>query len=319
MSNWGAFSRMNGDGVLQTTLRQPVRLSGVGVHTGRAVSVTLNPASADSGISFRRTDVDTARPVKAHPAQVSGTDYCTTLGARELSIGTVEHLLAALSALEVDNVAIDVDGPEIPVMDGSAVAFVTAVEKAGIAQLREPRTYIRILRPVRVTQGLSVAELTPYDGRWIETEIEYDHPLVGRQSYACEVTPDGFANELAPARTYGFLADVERLRGAGLALGASLENALVVGEGEIVNPEGMRFRDEFARHKAVDALGDLALAGAPIIGAFRSYRGGHGVNVKLLRALFADPDAWARVTPAVAAAASPLELGVEVAFGPEMR
>lgn len=319
MSNWGAFRHMHGAGVLQTTLRQAVRLSGVGVHTGAAVSVVLLPAPADSGITFRRVDVDSAHPVRAHAAQVSGTDYCTTLGGRELSVGTVEHLLAALSALEVDNVTVEVDGPEIPVMDGSAAAFVDAVERAGTVLLREPRSYIRILRPLRIAQGLSVAELRPFDGRWLETEIDYAHPLIGRQSYAVEVTPETFATDLAPARTYGFLADVERLRGAGLARGASLENALVVGDEEIVNPEGLRFRDEFARHKAVDALGDLALAGAPILGAFRSYRGGHAVNLKLLKALFAEPDAWARVTLAAPAAAPPLELGIAVAFGPEMR
>jgi UDP-3-O-[3-hydroxymyristoyl] N-acetylglucosamine deacetylase len=287
---------MNGGAVLQTTLRQRVSLSGIGVHSGRSATVFLGPAAAGSGIAFRRLDLGQDSPgISAHAANVRSTDYSTTLGGEGTSIGTVEHLLAALSALEIDNVLIEVDGPEVPVMDGSASAFVAAVDRAGVVTLREPRTYLKVLRPVRVEQGRSIAELSPASRRLIDVDVEYDSPLIGQQAVSMEVSANGFREELADARTFGFHAEVEQLRAHGFAHGASLDNTLVVGEDRILNPEGPRWPDEFARHKAVDAIGDLAMAGAPVLGAFRSYRGGHGINLRLVKALLADAGAWTRV------------------------
>ncbi len=286
-----------GRGVLQTTLASRVSLSGIGVHSGKTVGLSLGPAAPGTGITFVRTGLEggASRPIPADFFHVGATDHCTTLLAGNTSIATVEHLLATLAAIEVDNVTIEIDGPEVPVMDGSAIAFLDAVDQAGVAALPAPRSYIRVLQPIRVERGGSVAEILPYDGRRVEVEIDFENPMVGRQSYGAEISPLLFRNEIARARTFGFLCDVERLWAQGFALGASLDNAVVIGDGHIVNPEGLRYADEFARHKALDAVGDLALAGAPILGLYRSYRGGHALNVSAVRALFAAPDAWERV------------------------
>jgi UDP-3-O-[3-hydroxymyristoyl] N-acetylglucosamine deacetylase len=205
-------------------------------------------------------------------------------------------VLAALHGLGVDNAVIEVDGPEVPIMDGSAEPFVAAIDQAGIVALPTARRYIQVLKPVRVAKGESFGELRPHlRGLRIETEIEFDHPLIGRQSFAVEIEPDQFRRELARARTFGFMRDVSKLWSAGYALGASFENTVVIAENRVLNPEGVRFPDEFVRHKAVDAIGDLALAGAPLIGAYRSVRGGHKLNHAVLTALMADRSAWAYV------------------------
>ncbi len=278
---------------LQTTLRRPAALAGVGVHSGQVVGIVLRPAPADAGIRFvRRTATGGECSIPALFGSVAATDLCTTLSAHGGSIATVEHLLAALSAMEVDNAIIEADAAELPVMDGSAAPFVRAITDAGVETLPVARTCIRVVRPVRVEMGRSFAELRPYDGRRVEVEIDFDSPVIGRQAYYTDVTPGLFAAELAAARTFGFLADVQKLRERGLALGASMENAIVVGDEQVLNPEGLRFEDEFVRHKAMDAVGDLALAGAPILGCYRSYRGGHRLNVMMLEALFAQRDAW---------------------------
>ena len=203
--------------------------------------------------------------------------------------------MATLSALAIDNATIEIDGPEVPVMDGSAGAFIEAVEEAGIAALDAPRSYIKVLRPVSVSVGESRAEFLPYDGMRIEVEIDFANPLVGRQKFAADIDGGVFRREIARARTFGFLADVEGLWARGLAHGASLENSVVIGDDRVINPEGLRFADECVRHKALDAVGDLALAGAPIRGRYRSYRGGHRLNVMALEALMADRSAWAMV------------------------
>ncbi len=274
----------------QTTLRRRVALQGVGVHSAKLVGIALLPAPADTGIVFRRAAEGTGIP--AGFRSVSATDLCTTLASGGEHVATVEHLLAALSALEVDNVIVEADAGELPVMDGSSAPFVDAIEAAGVTALAAPRTYIRVVRPIRIEIGRSYAEFTPYDGRRLEVEIDFEHELVGRQAYYTDISPAIFAAELAPARTFGFMSDVRRLWDRGLALGASLANTVVVGDDAVLNPEGLRFGDEFVRHKALDALGDLALAGAPILGCYRSYRGGHKLNVAMLEALFAQRDAW---------------------------
>ena len=277
----------------QTTLRRSATVTGIGVHSGRPASLTIHPAEAGSGICFQRFSGDDGHdPVRAHYSNVSATDFCTVVGFNGSSVATIEHLMATLSALHVDNAIVEIDGPEVPVMDGSAGAFLDAVDEVGIRALEAPRRHIRVLRPVSVRFGESVAEFRPYDGMRVEVEIDFANPLVGRQRFAADIDADVFRSELARARTFGFVADVEQLWARGLALGASLDNAVVIGDDRVMNPEGLRFVDEFVRHKALDAVGDLALAGAPIRGLYRSYRGGHKLNVTALAALLSNPAAW---------------------------
>jgi UDP-3-O-[3-hydroxymyristoyl] N-acetylglucosamine deacetylase len=243
--------------------------------------------------------------MRADYRNVGGTDLCTTLTSGDWSVATVEHLLAALTGLGIDNAIIVVDGPEVPAVDGSAAPFVAAIDEAGIVALDAPRAYIRVLRPFRLEQGSSFAELRPHDGRRFEIELDYANPVIGRQRFAADITPGVFRRDMAAARTFGFLGEVEQLWKRGLARGASLDNALVIGDAGVINPGGLRFPDEFVRHKAVDAVGDLALAGAPILGAYRSYRGGHRLNAKMVETFLAT-DAWEWVSaPAARAGRQP--------------
>jgi UDP-3-O-[3-hydroxymyristoyl] N-acetylglucosamine deacetylase len=283
----------------QTTLRDHVTVTGIGVHSGSPASLTLHPAEADTGIVFVRSGNGSQpdRELRADYRSVTATEFATVLGDHNgPAVSTTEHVLAALRGLGVDNAVVEVDGPEVPIMDGSAAPFVAAIDQAGIVSLPASRRYIQVLKPVRVAKGESYGELRPYlRGLRIETEIEFDYPLIGRQSVALDVDPDVFRNELARARTFGFMRDVTKLWSAGYALGASFENTVVIAENRVLNPEGTRFADEFVRHKAVDAIGDLALSGTPLIGAYRSVRGGHKLNHAVLTALMADRSAWAYV------------------------
>jgi UDP-3-O-[3-hydroxymyristoyl] N-acetylglucosamine deacetylase len=234
------------------------------------------------------------RDFRANVRAVTETEFATVIGdATGPLCSTAEHVLAALSGLGVDNAIIEIDGPEVPIMDGSAAPFVEAIDQAGVVTLPVPRRYIQVLKPVRVAKGESYGELRPYSqGFRIELDIDFDHPLIGCQGIALDLSPDAFRRELARARTFGFMRDVSKLWSAGYARGASFENTLVINEDRLLNPEGLRFRDEFARHKALDAIGDLALAGAPLLGVYRSVRGGHKLNHAVLSALMADPSAW---------------------------
>jgi UDP-3-O-[3-hydroxymyristoyl] N-acetylglucosamine deacetylase len=280
----------------QTTLRAPVSVAGVGVHSGSPVTVTLYPAEADSGIVFLRcgTDGQEDRELAANFRSVKATEFATVIGDQSgPAVSTTEHVLAALCGLGVDNAVVEVDGPEVPIMDGSAAPFVDAIDQAGIVTTGAPRRYIKVLRPIQVNADGCYGELRPHGrGLRIETEIEFDHPLIGRQSCAFDVEPNVFRRELARARTFGFMRDVTKLWSAGYALGASFENTVVVAEDRVLNSEGLRFPDEFVRHKAVDAIGDLALVGAPLIGAYRSVRGGHKLNHAVVTALMSDSSAW---------------------------
>jgi len=280
----------------QTTLREQVTVAGIGIHSGSPVTVTLHPAEADCGIVFWRAG-STGKADRELPANfraVTATEFATVLGDENgPAISTTEHVLAALYALGVDNAVIEVDGPEVPIMDGSAAPFVAAIDQAGIAVLAASRRCIKVLKPVRVNVGGCHGELRPHpQGLRVETEIQFDHPLIGRQTIAVDVQPDLFRRDLARARTFGFMRDVTKLWSMGYALGASFENTVVVAENRILSGEGMRFPDEFVRHKAVDAIGDLALAGAPLIGAYRSVRGGHKLNHAVVTALMSDASAW---------------------------
>jgi UDP-3-O-[3-hydroxymyristoyl] N-acetylglucosamine deacetylase len=287
----------------QTTLRNPAVLSGVGVHSNAAVSIVLHPAEADTGIQFRRTGLAGQRPrtIAAHWSQVTMTELCTVIGdSGQASVATIEHLLAAFLGLGIDNALVEIDGPEVPIMDGSAARFVDLIDAAGIETLSAPCRYVKVVRPVRVESGRSFCELRPaenprHTGLRLDVEIDFDCAAIGRQKKSVDLVPALFRRELARARTFGFLADVERLYKAGFALGASLENTVALQGERVLNPEGLRYADEFVRHKILDAIGDLALAGGRIIGLFRSHCGGHRMNVAVLKALFSDPSAFEHV------------------------
>jgi UDP-3-O-[3-hydroxymyristoyl] N-acetylglucosamine deacetylase len=296
---WDANMTRSAQAGRQTTLKDHVTVSGIGVHSGAPANLTLHPAEANTGIVFLRsgTNGQPDRELNANYRSVTATEFATVLGdVNGPAVSTTEHVLAALAGCGVDNAAVEVDGPEVPIMDGSAAPFVAAIDQAGIVGLSEQRRYIQILKTVRVAKGESIGELRPHlRGLRLETEIEFDHPLIGRQTLAMELDPDVFRRDLARARTFGFMKDVSKLWNAGYALGASLDNTVVIAEDRVLNAEGIRFVDEFVRHKAVDAIGDLALAGAPLIGAYRSVRGGHKLNHAVLTALMADRSAWAYV------------------------
>ena len=280
----------------QTTLRDHAVLCGIGVHSGLPVTLTLHPADADAGVRFVRTRLEgwQEREIPADLSAVTATEFATVLGdATGPLVSTAEHTLAALSGLGVDNAIVEIDGPEAPIMDGSAAPFVAAIDAVGLRILDRPRRQIKVLKPVRVAKGDAYGEIRPNPrGFRVEAEIEFEHALIGRQVWAVDVKPETFRRDIARARTFGFLRDVTSLWNAGYALGASLENTVVVSDNRILNPEGTRFANEFVRHKVLDAIGDLALAGAPLLGTYRSVRGGHKLNHAVLCALMSDASAW---------------------------
>jgi UDP-3-O-[3-hydroxymyristoyl] N-acetylglucosamine deacetylase len=309
----------------QTTLRDHTALSGVGVHSGLPVTLTIHPADADTGIRLLRTHLEGRqdREIPADMSAVTATEFATVLGdASGPLVSTAEHVLAALSGLGVDNALVEIDGPEAPIMDGSAAPFVTAIDLVGVETLDAPRRHIKVLKPVQVALGDAFGEILPNSrGFRIEAEVQFDHALIGRQTLAVDVKPETFRRDIARARTFGFMRDVATLWNQGYALGASLENTLVVSDNRILNPEGTRFPDEFVRHKVLDAVGDLALAGGPLLATYRSVRGGHKLNHAVLCALMSDASAWTWVD---GAAHRPIRGHAEVAgrlapaFGPDV-
>ncbi|HEY9212740.1 MAG TPA: UDP-3-O-acyl-N-acetylglucosamine deacetylase [Ancylobacter sp.] len=278
--------------VRQTTIADSVALSGVGVHSGKQARISIAPAAADTGIVFFRSD--SSQSVRVSRGAVRGSDLATVLRDETgPAVSTVEHLLAAFSGLGIDNARVEIDGPEVPILDGSADEFVAAVDEAGIVETDTARRYLKILKTIRVETETGFGELSPYDaGFRLEVEIDFAHAAIGRQRYAATMSPDVFRKELAPARTFGFVCDVERLWQAGYALGASLENTICLGDDGIVNTTGLRYADEFVRHKALDAVGDLALSGLPLMARYRSYRGGHKLNFAVVDALLSDRSAY---------------------------
>ncbi len=283
----------------QTTIRERVTVAGVGVHSAAPAQLVLHPADADTGVAFLRTGLPGGRErlLEARRSNVTHTALCTILGdATGASVSTVEHLLAAFSGLQIDNVLVEIDGPETPIMDGSAADFVSAIDQAGCVQQSRSRRYLKILKPVRVAGDGCHAEFLPAErGFGLDIEIEFKSPAIGRQRLALNLDPATFRRQIARARTFGFVEDVQKLWKAGYALGSSLENSVAIDGDTILNPEGLRYADEFVRHKALDAVGDLALAGAPIIGRYCAYRPGHKLNAAALEALFADRSAFAYV------------------------
>jgi len=301
-------------GSRQTTIGREVELSGTGVHSGAPVSMVLHPAEGDTGYRFLVSK--RGRIIAEIPADVryvKNLTLCTVLGDEAgVTVGTVEHLLAALRGLSVDNCYIEIDAREVPIMDGSAAAFVAAIDEAGMSELAQPRKFIKVLKPVRVDEGGCWGELTPHSGFHLDVEIDFDSPLIGRQRLALELSSGAFRNEIARARTFGFMRDVETLWKAGLALGASLENTIALADDRIMNTEGLRYPQEFVRHKMLDAIGDFALAGSPMLGSYRSVRGGHRLNARVLQALFADPEAWSEVRAPWVRDSVPAEVSVGV-------
>jgi UDP-3-O-[3-hydroxymyristoyl] N-acetylglucosamine deacetylase len=280
--------------VLQHTVLGPAIFAGVGVHTGAHVRVSVRPAPTDTGIVFVRTDVtDRDNRVAAAAEAVCKTQLGTVIGNGEgVTVSTIEHLMAAFATLGVDNAIVELDGPEMPIMDGSSEPFVQILDQAGRRQQDAPRRYIEILAPIEVVDGEKSARLLPSSQFEVAFEIVFDSPVIGRQAVDLVMSEEAFRTELANCRTFGFAHEVEALRAMGLARGGSLENVVVIEGDRVLNPEGLRRPDEFVRHKALDAIGDLYVLGAPIIGRFEGRLAGHAINNQLVRALVAQPDAW---------------------------
>lgn len=282
----------------QRTLKNMIRATGVGLHTGEKVFLTLRPAPPDRGIIFRRIDLNTPVEIKAHAEYVGDTRLSTTLVNGAVKISTVEHLLSALAGLGIDNAYIDLSAPEVPIMDGSAGPFVFLIQSAGIEEQNVPKRYIRIKRTVAVQQGDKWARLDPFDGFKVSFKIEFDHPVFKRGNQIAEIdfSKTSFVKEVSRARTFGFMRDLEHLRENNLALGGSLDNAIVMDDYRILNEDGLRYEDEFVKHKVLDAVGDLYLLGHGLIGAFSGYKSGHELNNILLRTLLANRQAWELVS-----------------------
>jgi UDP-3-O-[3-hydroxymyristoyl] N-acetylglucosamine deacetylase len=275
---------------LQRTLKREVDFDGIGLHTGRYSRVCLKPAPRDTGILFIRKDRELA--IKASIGSVTDTAFATTLGLNGSKIKTVEHILAALAGLGIDNAYIEVTGPEIPILDGSSLELTGLILKGGIAKQSKKRPYIRITTPVVLTDGHAEIAAFPHDGRRITYRIHFNHHLLGEQQLSLDLTEESFAMEIAPARTFGFLKDVEYLKANGFAKGGSIDNAIILGESGILNSTGLRFKDEFVRHKILDLIGDLSLLGFPIHGHIIANKSGHTTNLKFLKKLLSHPDYW---------------------------
>lgn len=274
----------------QRTLRRSVSCTGIGLHSGNKVTLSLKPSPADSGIRFQRSDLG-GLEIPAIVTHLGGIQYQTGLTRETVSVETVEHLLAALTALGIDNAIVELNSPEVPIMDGSAAPFVYLVQEAGIKRLQAPRRYLKVLRPISLTQGDKRIALYPSDHFKVTYSISFDHPLLRHQSRTMRVTEETFVEDIAPARTFGFLKEVEMLRQRGLALGGSLDNAIVLGDTGVLN-NALRFEDEFVRHKILDVIGDLSLVGHPVVGHLVAHRGGHALHTAFAARILEETDAW---------------------------
>ncbi|HTV50518.1 MAG TPA: UDP-3-O-acyl-N-acetylglucosamine deacetylase [Steroidobacteraceae bacterium] len=278
----------------QRTLKNSIRATGVGLHTGKKVLMTLRPGEVDGGIVFRRSDLPGAPAVKAQAVHVGDTVLGTTLVKDEVRVSTVEHLLSAFAGLGIDNAVVELSAPEVPIMDGSAGPFVFLLQSAGIEEQRAPKRFIRIKKALRVEDADKWAQFTPFDGFKVNFEIEFNHPIFKRraQRASMDFSTTSFLKEVSRARTFGFMRDLEMLRARNLALGGNLDNAIVLDDFRVLNEDGLRYEDEFVKHKILDAIGDLYLLGHSLIGEFSGYKSGHALNNRLLRALLADATAW---------------------------
>ena len=286
----------------QRTLKSMTRAMGVGLHSGQRVELTLRPAPVNTGIVFRRVDLPHPVDIPVNAASVTDTRLASTLSKGDARVLTVEHIMSACSGLGLDNLIIDITAEEVPILDGSAASFVYLLQSAGVVEQDAPRRFIRIIRPVEVREGeggnLKWARLEPYHGYKLHFEIEFDHPAVGAtgQSFEFDLGEGQYAREIARARTFGFTRDVEMMRSHGLARGGGLDNAIVMDDYKVLNADGLRYSDEFVKHKILDAIGDLYILGHPLLAAYSAFRSGHGLNNKLLRELLAHPDAYEEVS-----------------------
>jgi UDP-3-O-[3-hydroxymyristoyl] N-acetylglucosamine deacetylase len=293
----------------QRTIRRQVSCVGIGLHSGNKVNLTLKPAPADFGIRFRRTDLG-SHELPATVQHLAGIQLATGLASKELSVETVEHLLAALVSVGIDNLLIELNSPEVPIMDGSAAPFIYLIHEAGVKRLQTPRKYLKIVRPIAISRGDKRIALFPSDHFKVTYSISYDHPLLRHQSRTLRITEESFAEEIAPARTFTFLKDVEMLRQNGLALGGSLENAIVLGETGVLN-NALRYEDEFVRHKILDAVGDLALVGYPVIGHLVAHRAGHALHTEFAGKILEESHAWRLVESPFEPVTAPMGLPVK--------
>ena len=277
---------------LQRTLRKKVEVHGIGIHTGKPATLRFCPAPAGSGIHFIRTDLDGKPFVKTDVNNVQATQMATTLGNSDLYVSTVEHCLSALTAYRIDNLTIEIDGPEIPIVDGSSEPFLNALLSVGFIDLDTPRTYAYVNEHIQLGDGEKYAYIAPYNGLRVSCTIDFSHPMIGVQEIDLDINEHTFKEEIASARTFGFLKDVEALRARGLGLGGSLDNAIILDQEKILNPGGLRYKNEFVRHKVLDALGDLATAGLPIMGHIVLYKAGHDVMNKLVKKLLSKPSSY---------------------------
>jgi UDP-3-O-[3-hydroxymyristoyl] N-acetylglucosamine deacetylase len=282
----------------QRTLKAAIKTTGVGVHTGARVDLCLRPAPADTGIVFNRTDLAQSMAIPALAANVGDTRLSSTLKAGTVSISTVEHLMSALAGVGIDNLFVDVSGPEIPIMDGSSAPFVFLLQSAGIEEQAASKRYFRVLSTVEVADGDKWARFEPFNGFKLDFTIDFPHPVFGSENrqVVVDFAENSYAKEVARARTFGFMQDVEAMRAAGLGLGGSLQNAIVLDEFKVLNSEGLRYDNEFVRHKVLDAIGDIYMLGHPLIGQYTAYKSGHGLNNLLARSLLARPEAFDIIT-----------------------
>jgi UDP-3-O-[3-hydroxymyristoyl] N-acetylglucosamine deacetylase len=281
----------------QNTTARPVSVDGVGLHTAVRCQLRLVPAPADTGIVFRRVDLDNFE-IEAHGRNVARVSYATSLMKQGVWLSTTEHLLAALYSSGIDNVYVEIDALELPILDGSSQPFIEMLDQAGLRRLRKPRRYLRVIEPLEFSDGDRRIGIYPCDDFRVRCLIDFSHPLIGRQEAELVVTADSFRRELAAARTFGFVEEVEGLRAQGLVRGGSLENAIVLTRGGLLNPEGLRFPDEFARHKTLDLIGDLALLGLPLQASVIAHKAGHALHTQLVMRLLSDPSLWVKTTAA---------------------
>lgn len=302
--------------IYQRTLKQPVACTGIGLHSGKKVNLCLRPAAPDTGVVFKRTDLAGAPLIPGDVHHVVDTAMCTTVGVHGVKVATVEHLLSALSGLGVDNVLVEVDAPEVPIMDGSAAPFVFLVKNAGLTSQAELRQFYVVKREVSISHDDKFVSVAPAKGFEVNFTIEFKHPMIKRQQFGVCFDERTYEKDISRARTFGFLEDLQRLRESNLGMGGSLDNAVVVDQYRVLNDDGLRFPDEFVRHKVLDFIGDLALVGRPILGSFTAHKSGHAMNNQLFRKFLEDPQAWQLVTPSPEELVSPAPLGEAVpAFG----
>lgn len=278
--------------ILQRTIDQKTTISGIGLHSGARINLTLRPADANSGIIFQRTDGEQPVTIKACSENVVDTRMATVLGKQGMTISTIEHFMAALAAFGIDNLQVDIDGPEVPVLDGSALPFIRAIQQTGVRKLDRCRKFVAIRKPLEIIEGEKRIKIIPSRFSRITFDIAFDHPAISVQKYSMKFNTETFCKEIASARTFGFLSEVEYLKANGLARGGSLENAVVIDENGVMNPEGLRYHNEFVRHKILDAFGDFSLLGSPILGHIRAFKAGHDLNAKMVRKIEENPSHW---------------------------